>query len=459
MSNAFKTVYNKKIVCYNLAVKKFAILTTTLLAAVLTATGGVAFAEETAHNDTHYPESFTRKLEFTALADYAVGNGAYAFAEGNVVKVVENRTLTQYSFDFNVTALDFADGVFYYRDGNNAVYSLPDSTPSSHEFKTDINIISGNYHYFINDYGVNIVDTNKPANEPGVTLADYSNLKQFDDNVYAVCDNALYTLNGVLTTKITLEYIDYSSAQEIYVGDTAAELRNDRNDIVKIATIRSSTADGLPVYMTEIDLSELSEKFSVGATLCVGDENAPAGGEKALLLCETGNSYIIAIGSTAYIIANTGADITNSTLSTPSYNSATLSVGGSAYAYYSPYINTNTQASLLTTGKNVTVLGMADKTAFPFLAYNFYVISYTEGEQTVTGYVPEGYLSEFTFIEREPQTTKDPDYSEDDLVKTVVLILIVIVLVMIALGYLIFVATSSKRKNEANDQTDPGDDK
>ncbi len=445
MPNAFKIVYNKKIVCYNFIVKKFAILTTSLLAAVIMTSGGVALAEEGDKGVTQYPESFTQTLEFSDLTDYAVGDNSYGFAEGTVIKIVENQTLTLYSFDFDVTALDYADGVYYYKDGNNAVFSLTDNSPSTHEIIQTKNATIGNFYYYVSNGEIWVLD--EQSNEL-INLTGYSDLKQFGDSVYAVCDNVLYKLDGAKTTEIQLTYIDYSSAEEIYVGNTAEELQKGDFDCVKIATVRSKTADDNPVYITEIVLDELSDAtyFRTKGTYCIGDAGAPEAGAEALLLCETGNSYIIAIGSATYIMAKSGADIAEKEISAPSYNSATVTVSGSAYAYCSPYINTSTQAYSLTTGKNVTVLAMANRENFPFLSYDYYVISYTEGENTVTGYVPAGYLSEFTFIERQPQTTTDPDYSEDDLIKTVVLILVVIVLVMVALGYLVIIGTSGKRK-------------
>lgn len=431
--------------------KKLAVLTISLLTAVLTLAGSVAFADED-HGITFYPESFTKKLEFSALTDYAIGDTSYGFAEGGTIKIVENETLASYSFDFKVTALDYADGVYYYKDGNGNGFSLPDNESANHSFDVPAEFSLDNYNYYINDFGLNIIDKNKPSNEQEPPLADYSNLKQYGNNVYAVCGNTVYVLNGTQTKAITIDYIDYSDAKEIFIGGTLSALNNLDINSVKVATIRDFTADGSPVYITEIDLDGLSDTyFRTKETYCIGEKNAPAAGTNALLLCESGNSYIVAIGSITYIMAKSGADVHAEAVLSPSYNSATLSVGGSAYTYYLPFINANTQSYSLTTGKNVTVIGMADKSSFPYLSYNFYIISYTEGEETVIGYVPEGYLSEFTFIDKEPQTTVDPEYSEDDLVKTVVLILIVIALVLIALGYLIYVGTSDKKKKTKPD--------
>ena len=61
-------------------------------------------------------------------------------------------------------------------------------------------------------------------------------------------------------------------------------------------------------------------------------------------------------------------------------------------------------------------------------------------------------MSTFTFNEEPPQTTPDPDATFDDVVKPVVLILIVILLIAIAVGYIVYVGTSDKRKSKKTDK-------
>ena len=78
---------------------------------------------------------------------------------------------------------------------------------------------------------------------------------------------------------------------------------------------------------------------------------------------------------------------------------------------------------------------------------DFYKVSWTDDDGTEqTGYVPFGYVSLFTISEEPPAVTPDPDYSQENSIRPVVLILLVVVLVLAAVGYLVFVGTANKTK-------------
>lgn len=425
------------------------------MTAVTAVSGGVASADpQTA--ETQYPESFTRTLAFSSLSDYAVGTGAYAFAEGKTVKVLTEDALSVYSLNANLTALDYADGSFYYRDEYGRIGSLPVEGRTEHSFDFPAEISIGDYYYYIQDSEWKVLNKTDDSVAP---LTGYSGVKKYGDTVYAIFDNALCILDGAESTKLDFTYIDYSAAREISVGQTAETLKATDSRSIGIATLKSVTDGGFPVYLTEIDLNRLDgETFAVGDTYRIGEQGAPAPGDLALFLGTTGNAYVISVGATAYLLAKTGADVSTVPPGSSSFNRATVSVDNSCYAYASPYIGDGTQTFALTAGKEVTVTGRADKRTFPYLAYDFYLIQTTDGDgNEVTGYVPEGYLSEYTFIEKPPEETKDPDYTEESYLRTVVLILIVIALVLIAAGYLVYVGTAEKkqvssRKDEPKDQ-------
>lgn len=434
--------------------KKIATFTISLLAAAVAATGASSAASADIGDPTVYPGFFIQNLTFDSLTDYAVGDDAYAFAEGKNVKTVENGELTVYELDYEVAELDYADGVFYYRDSRNNIGVLPDLSPAEHTFEWEYQLSAGDYSYYINDYGLNIVDVTKPVEDSGVTLSGYTRLKKYNGAVYAMCDNILYSFDGTEAFPIELTYADndYSAAREIYIGDTLSALKNYSGKIAT-ATLKSAKNDGSPVYMTEINMELLTgEYFSVGNTYRVGSNGAPAAGDKMLLLCTTGNASVISDGKTAYILDSDGISVTYSSPAESDYDTATVSIENAGQAYYLPYICGGTQSLSIPEGTSVTLLGKADKADYPFLSYDFYLIGHTDGDgETVMGYMPAGFLSAFTFAEKPTETTEDPSYTEESNVKTVVVLFVVVVLVLIAAGYLVYVGTSNKKNDSSDD--------
>lgn len=440
--------------CYNLGVKKLAALTISCCAALAACLGGTqaAFADgqtESASDGavTFYPASFTQQINdnIGQMTDYAVSGESYAFlCDGTVTLISDD---ARYDYAVGAVALDCSGGTFYYSDGQDT-YDLSDTqTPVDYEWTTFTNpIVNGDGEYKLLDGVISFC----PAESTLYTAVDgtYSAMKIYGGTVYALGGGRLYAIVQTDAALIDAAYTDYSVTAQIPVGDTAAHLAAFNLEELHYVTVNAGA------YLTQIDADKLDGTyFEVGDTFLAGG-GAISAGESALLLCTAGADgevSLIASGSACYLLRteNTTA-AARSALTDTQFNQATVSIA-SAYAYASPYISSATQLFEIKSGDVVSVLGTVTTASSPELAHDFYKIVYTDGDGSAhTGYVPYGYVSQFTYVETEPAVTQDPAYTEDNLIKTVVLVLVVIVLVLIAAGYLAFIGTSDRRKKHGS---------
>ena len=124
--------------------------------------------------------------------------------------------------------------------------------------------------------------------------------------------------------------------------------------------------------------------------------------------------------------------------------------------YSSPFISSATQLKAIDSGYLFELLGEVKKSDNPELLRDFYIVKLLDdSEQEVIGYVPFEYVSLYTFIEKEPETTPDPEFTQEDLVKPVILIIIVVALVLLAVAYLVYVGTAKKDKDKNVAKTAP----
>lgn len=434
--------------------KKFAAITISLCTAfvALLSGGTVALADGTAQ--TTYPEDeFIRHVDedFKDVSDYAVSGEKYAFAHGNFISVIENGTHTPYDAGSTVTALDCADGVFYYKNGSGEAFSLPDKAAAENysftEYDGYVKTADGEYKIVDNEIGY--CPKNSFAYE-GIE-GSFSALKMYGGTAYALSGGKLYSLNGTAATHIDLTFTDYSAAKSIFIGSTAEKIKTFNIDELHFVSINANA------YMTEVDLDKLSgENFVVGATVKSGEADAPAAGKQALLLCTAGENdgvAIITVAGKCYIMNAANVKPEQRSALTPpdsGHTTATVSVA-QGYAYSSPFVCDGTKLFELKSGDSVKILGKVLKATSGELVRDFYKIEYVgEDGQTRVGYVPFGYVSNFSeFNEKEPSKTEDPAFSEDNAVKTVVLVLVVVALVLIAAGYVTYVATSGRKKKKS----------
>ena len=427
--------------------KRLAILAISLLTAI-TAFGNVA--AYAAESDTIYPSDgdFIKTLEFGALSDYAVNGEAFAFAEEQKVSVFNGGNLTEYEFGAKVTAVDCAEDTFYCAVGDGTVYSLPyaeGQNAAKHvmpEPETVLNI--DNYTYRLTEATLMVADFSDPSDVKGHTFeGEFKNLKQFNDKVYAISENAVWTFNGAELENLIFKYADYACTRRIAVGQAATALKAYSEP--EIVTVKTGA------FMTETDLTSVPEKFFAAGDTVTAKENTTA-----ILLCTTGNAAIIAIGMDCYILLSSNVELTEeSCYSAPDYEYAKITAAGDRI-YSSPYVSEGTAIMTGAAGLIVKVLHKVEHTV---LDTAFFEVEFTAKDGTTAkGYINGKFLIKVDHVaedDKKPDTVTDPDYTEESNTKTILIVFAVVILVLAAVGYLAFTATSDKRKNKKEKKTQP----
>lgn len=420
--------------CYNFSVKvkKFATITSIIAACTMLFGGGTAYADG---EQTVYPEIFTENAydAVDSLTDFAVGKDCVSLAYGNTVSIVGSDGKTDYDAGSAVTALDCteSDGstLFFYTDAGGTTRSLPDREPYDGKVQSYENIdVDGYYYYYDNDALVVFIKNTREA----IDLDGCTRLKKYADKLYVIKDNKVCLLEGDKTQVIALEYTDYKSAAQIFIGDTAENIKSGGATFVRLAQ---------DSYKTEVDLNELGGKFFKTA----GTERAKSG-ETALLLCYTGNAAVIAVGEKTYITLKTSVEeIARSAETAPEFERATVCVPFD-YIYSSPAMCDGTKIRRIDWGESVKVLGKLSCSYSTELAGDFYRVSIEAGETepAATGYVPCSFLAEQKIADIKPNPIEDENKTNEDLTRTVTLVVLVIALSLIALGYITYVGTSGK---------------
>lgn len=432
----FQTVYIILKVWYNFTVKVFSAITTAA-AALFAALGAAAYAETA---ETAYPadEDFTRTLSFTSLGDYAVNGDEYLFLDtadaGQQLVHYKEGEVTAYGSDETVTAVDCIDGVFCYSTAS-AVYTLDGGSSEVTPTGSVTTLTISPYIYYL--YGGVLKITDYTNNTITTAEGSYSLLKEYGEKAYAVCDNVLYVFDGTAGTAVELSYTDYSVTENIGAGDTASALLN---YTLAFADVKEGA------YMTEVSLETVGDCFNADGS---AETVKAAADTVALVLCYTGNAAIIAIDGQSYItLASALTERTFEYDAENGYEYATVT-GSSIYA--SPFVASASAVYKNVSGEVVKILHRL--TYEGVLDYVFYEVSYTSDGTTYTGYVAEGFLTEYIYAEdEEPTEVEEENYTESSDVKTVLLVLAAILLVLTAAGYLTFVATSRKKKDKNKDK-------
>ncbi len=441
--------------------KSLKIITTLLSVAVCTAgvfgSGAAASAES---NVTFYPENFTEYVDgnVTEITDFAVGKNSYAVADGNKIIVIESGTPSFYNANSAVTALDCVydeeNGyTFFFKDGDDKTYSLPEMKPAEHVFAAISTIYTTeDGEYKLLDSAVHFCPADGTVYQQ-ITENDatFTLIKLFEGVLYGVCGNQLFKFDKTDSEKLTLDFTDYSSASSIPIGNTIEKLKGFNTEKLYFVTLN----DG--AYLTEIDLNMVAQTyFKVDKTYKIGVNEGFTAGKSAILLGTTGTDgevSLVAFGGKAYIMRteNTSA-IEKNAVATTEFDTATVSIA-SASAYSSPLVSVGTKLFALEPGAKVKVLGKVTMATAQELHRDFYLIEYMKDETSQKGFVPFGYISEFKYNENGPNETQDPEATYENTVKTVVLILLVVLLVLIAIGYLTWIATSKKNNPDKTDET------
>lgn len=424
---------------YNLIVKKFAVLTISLLTAVSLAGGITANA---AIGGTIYPEDeeFIKTLTLPSLTDYAVEGDLYVFTDGTDVKVYNDGEYSEYRFDSAVTDIDIKVGVIYCGCADEKAYTVPAQTECDYTFAQKRSRIEYNDFYY-NSFGGKIYISNllKPE-DPNVSYeGEFTNLKQYGETVYAIKENSLYSFTGSQADEVVLKYADYTATHQIVIGQARTALQTYSGaKFVKIA-------EG--AFMTSIDLEKLDGTYFSPIKTVRADENTTA-----LLLCESGTAAIVAIGDTGYILLKSKVSDIDVEISTENTFNAQM-IGGKIYA--SPYIASGTELSLNATGIMVKVLRKLEDSATEnkkILETVFYEIEYNSEGKSVNGYVAEGFLSKVMIEDNKtPTEIVDPNYSDSNDTKTILIIFAVVLLILAAIAYLSHLSSKGKKKKKKKD--------
>lgn len=419
--------------------KRFALLTIPLIAAVI-ATGSIS--ANAAVGGTIYPEDseFIKELSLSSLNDYAIGDGLFAFADGEYVKVYDDGNYSEYAFIGDVTAVDIdEDGVVYCRS-EEKTYSLPGQTECEYdEFDSKVNrLLCGDYLYNVLEGKLYVSYLLTPEAPPAVYSGKYSNLKQYGDKVYAINGNSLYAFNGSQGEEVVLEYAVDKADLKITIGQASSSLKEYSE--VRFVEIEEGA------FMTEVDLEKLDGEYFVPLNIVKAEK-----GTYALLLSYSGNAAIVSIKNTGYVVAQSKVkEITIDPTTENPYKNAQM-IGGKIYA--SPFVASGTVANSEAAGLIVKVLHKLDYESI--LECPFYEVEYQYGEKTVKGYVAEGFLSSVLIKDdNPPKEISDPDYSDDSDTKTILIIFAVVVLVLAAIAYIAHVSSKGKKKGKKKKETE-----
>ena len=304
-------------------------------------------------------------------------------------------------------------------------------------------ITNGSLAYSIRSDGMLSV-TDMADFAEGLPEGRYSSLKLAGGKVYALLDGGLCAIEGseiddISVVRFTFRYTDVSQEHTIAVGDSAALLK------AGTAVCRATVPAGQ--YVTAIDLSRLDGQYFI-----VDEDASPSTrpaetDTEALVLCTTGNADIIAIGNDTYITRSLG-EKTEYGLSAPPFENAQLNYPAGMYSM--PCMNEATQLLRLEPGEKVKVEGMISAVEGGALIADFCKVTYTADDGTsVTGYIAEDFLTVYNFTGEDGQfsdPTPPDDYSEDDVVLTVVLVIVIVVLVIACVAYLAYASGANRRQ-------------
>lgn len=468
--------------CYNFGVKSKALLTISLCA-VLAAAGGVAYKgtsfASAATLTTDYPDIFIDCVNdnLVGLVDFATDGESFAFADKNGIVVVGNGERTLYEIS-NVNALDCKDGAYYYRRGTTS-YSLATSELSDYEFSLDYKFAR------LSDGSEYIIHTDDKCYFRAYGELSYSSLdgdesdkacyklKVYDNVAYALLKSdtpSEYTvkkLDGRTCDDVNPSYIDFKGVEKVALGTIKNSLLKYNLDKPHFAKLSFDS------YYTQINIYNLSgDYFDIGEnnksgtndgqskkeyTFKCGEDGAIGSDAVVLILGESGNAKVFTYNENCYIALSTNLTEVNSEQTGLEEKDFNAYLNAPDWLYSSPYICDATKAVELTAGDSVKVTG---KVTSKIGGRQFYQVQFYDGDEQVTGYVLENFLNSYSEAEHPDDKNfgviDDPHYSDDDLVKIVVLLLIVIALVLIGLTYITYVLTSKKRRalKQAEGQTD-----
>ena len=436
--------------------KKFCLLTISLcIAAAITVAPLTASAAERA-GLTDYPDILSEPLEFEELLDYAVGEDSFAFADKNKIILWNfDELTTEYIFESPISALDYEDGNYYYSTGTS-VYILPGTNNdlpgdlTTHDFTEPSEYRLGDYLYAYDDDNVFYV-SHIPSRKQ-TEFKEYGNVKLYNETLYVVKNNELYKIIDDQIEKQSFIYSNFNLLTQILVGDAVDQLSR-FSDKPQIVYIKEES------NLTEFKLSDLNDDslfYPVTEPRLKTNSNISG---PALLLCETGNTYVVAIGEKTYLM-NKNSSLGSFDIYSQQLENATVTVNAEDWAHSLPFMSNATRLFEISPTDDIKVIAFYSVESEPELAHDFYLIEKTLSDGTVVyGYVSTEFLNlEFPkFDEGGSTVLPDPDPHNDNYIRTVILVLIVIILILIAAGYITWVSTSGKKRPNDDDKQNSTD--
>ncbi|MDE7162651.1 MAG: hypothetical protein K2O44_01055 [Clostridia bacterium] len=416
---------------------------------------GGAFAAE--GNETYYPQDFERTLTFEApLRDYAISGDTYAFAYGTSMRILSTdesgeRQLTPYVHTSELSALDYdGEGNLYLKDIMDGTYLYSTPKPAASEEGHDFQKLSRSrielsdeVFYTLNNEGVLTYWNEGNDTQVG---GGFSLMKQYGGAIYAVKDNVPHKITESTSEALNLSYTDYNGAKNIFSGDTKSKLEK-VSEVVETAQIKKDA------YYTQINAEEIGEKFTPIRT------QKTTGNTPCLVLCESGNASIVAIGGDCFVTAT--ENLTERAHCQSNTDGKTYYAIEDVGVYTSPFMSGSTFITTLESGATHDVI-VLEKFVHTVLSTEFCKISFKENGETVTGYVAASFLTPYQFSAEDfkPTDSGDKNFDYGTNVTSVVLAVLIVGLVLIAVLYIVMVGFKHdkiKGKKKKRSQPDPDD--
>ncbi len=430
-----------------MSVKK--LLAITILCAAALCSGTLITASAETQTGITIPEDFVVEFALDNVDYYAVGDGQFAFAEGNLIYIYtvnEDRSegdsynggdITVYEHTASILALEYFNDYLYFSDGTSAYLYLSgeitDAPNISFTAYDDSKVrYEGTLIYYIYDYELNAYNL---QTKEAFTYdeANYSKLSYINGRYYVLKDSTLCIISRGVLRELSFTYDDYTIGTVATNG--AAETLG-QSDTIQVAEVCEGA------FIIRVDEDYLGEtNFSV-LNVSFASEVIAA---QVLYMPEGGNAALIAAGTKTYLTLKSNLTVYNYSASSIASGTGSYYLLDDATVYSIPYESEYTKIGELDKDTIVTVTGYISDDAFD---YDYYKVEYTDGGVTVSGYMISGLLTPYTFANDNYEEAEilGGDQADDNNIFTIALVMIIVVLVLIAVAYVTLVYTSDKKK-------------
>lgn len=411
-----------------------------------------------------YPQNFDRTLTFeTPVRDFAVNGDTFVFAYSTSFYVLYTnaegeRQRLPFPHTSEVSAVDYDDnGNLYFKDVTNVTYCFNGFDPTkpfdftdaitveNYEFRDATSYsplyVSGETVYYQRKADGKLLYTENGIDYT-VGEGNFTLLKKYGDEIYAVKDNRPYKLSGSSLSDCSMKYTDFESAKKISVVDVQSKLKN-LNERVGTYEITDKS------YYTKINKNSLATGgyFNVESTMRANGNTTCM----AVYASGTGDDdlAVVTIGSEMYITAYGNlvrqSDMQSNTDGKKYYALSEVGI------YSSPFMSESTKISTLKCDKDYSVI-VLERYEHAVLSDKFCKISFEDNGETKVGFVAANYLTEYDFAAEDNEgEEKGDEHIYDTNVSSVILAIVIVALVIIAVLYVALIS-SKKDKNKGKKQ-------